>query len=65
MSAHNPALEKTITLNTLHRYKKEGQKIDGDQDTIVFSGTVKADGTADLKLFETAEDWNDEKTDNA
>ncbi|WP_282057138.1 DUF4280 domain-containing protein [Maribacter luteus] len=45
--------------------EKEGQKIDGDQDTIVFSGTVKADGTADLKLFETAEDWNDEKTDNA
>ncbi|MDO6819015.1 PAAR-like protein [Zobellia sp. 1_MG-2023] len=44
--------------------EKEGQTIDGDRDTIVFSGTVKADGTADLKPFETAEDWNDEKTDN-
>jgi 3-methyl-2-oxobutanoate hydroxymethyltransferase len=27
MSAHNPALEKTITLNNLHRYKKDGHKI--------------------------------------
>jgi 3-methyl-2-oxobutanoate hydroxymethyltransferase len=27
MSAHNPALEKTITLNSLHRYKKECEKI--------------------------------------
>lgn len=27
MSAHNPALEKTITLSNLHRYKKENTKI--------------------------------------
>jgi len=41
--------------------EKDGQKIDGNQATIVFSGTVKADGTAELKPLETKEDWNEEK----
>jgi len=41
--------------------EKDGQKIDGDQETMVFSGTVKADGTAELKPLETKEDWNEEK----
>ena len=44
--------------------EKDGQKIDGTKDSIVFSGIIKADGTADLRPFETAEDWNGEQNDN-
>ncbi|MFD2561098.1 DUF4280 domain-containing protein [Aquimarina rubra] len=41
--------------------EKEGKQIDGKKDQLVYSGTVKADGTAELKLLETEEDWNKEK----
>jgi hypothetical protein len=38
--------------------EKEGKKIDGQQKQLIYSGSVKADGTAKLKLVETKEDWN-------
>ncbi|OED38527.1 hypothetical protein AB832_04535 [Flavobacteriaceae bacterium (ex Bugula neritina AB1)] len=41
--------------------EKEDKKIDGKQNQLVYSGAVKADGTAELKLLETQEDWNKEK----
>jgi len=40
---------------------KEGAKIDGEKTSLVFSGSVKMDGTAELKPLESQEDWNDEK----
>ena len=38
--------------------EKEGKEIDGQQKQLVYSGTVKADGAAELKLLETDENWN-------
>ncbi|WP_340199076.1 PAAR-like protein [Ascidiimonas sp. W6] len=41
--------------------EKEEKQIDGKQNRLVYSGTVKADGTAELKQLKTEEDWNKEK----
>ncbi|SIT01427.1 protein of unknown function [Zobellia uliginosa] len=43
--------------------EKDELAIDGEQNVIKFSGTVKADGSAELKPLETSEEWNKEKTD--
>ncbi|WP_378175744.1 DUF4280 domain-containing protein [Aquimarina sp. SS2-1] len=40
--------------------EKEGKQIDGNQSQLTYTGTVKADGTAELKLLETEENWNEE-----
>jgi len=39
-------------------FEKNGKQIDGKQNKIVYTGTVKADGSAKLKLLETKENWN-------
>ncbi|MDY8138331.1 PAAR-like protein [Aquimarina sp. 2201CG5-10] len=40
--------------------EKENKEIDGQQKKMIFSGTVQNDGTAELQLLETEEDWNKE-----
>ncbi|WFO16525.1 DUF4280 domain-containing protein [Cellulophaga baltica 4] len=43
--------------------EKDDLTIDGEQSVLKFSGTVKADGTAELKPLETIEEWNKANTD--
>ncbi|WP_165749832.1 hypothetical protein [Cellulophaga sp. Z1A5H] len=43
--------------------EKDDLTIDGEQSVLKFSGTVKADGTAELKPLETIEEWNKDNTD--
>ena len=46
---------ETIKINVK---EKEGNKIDGAKSIITFSGTVQADGTAQLEPLKTDKDWN-------
>ena len=41
--------------------EKNEKKIDGRKTTLTYSGTVLDDGTAQLELVETQEDWNVKK----
>ncbi len=43
---------------SIHMKEKNGQKIDGKVSSKPFTGTVKADGTAQLKPLHTEKNWN-------
>jgi len=52
----NPGESLKVTVK-----EKEGLNIDGEKTSLIFSGTVRGDGTAELKPLESKEDWNEEK----